>query len=130
MSEGRRKSTGILRVWPVAGLAILSTFILLVGQSVLGPSGQFAADTVMNAARQGAAAATLADGRILITGGLDSTGNPLASAEFLGFGSTAGTMATPRTGHIAVALQDGRVLVGGGRTSGGVVTNTAEVYDP
>src|SRR6185437_16215294 len=94
------------------------------------PSGVFSADVPMNAARQGAAAAVLFDGRILITGGLDGGGNALASAEFLGSAASAGSMTTPRTGHVAVVLQDGRVLAAGGRTTGGAVTNAAEIYDP
>lgn len=80
----------------------------------------------MSAARQGAASAVFSDGRILVTGGQDSTG-PLASAEFLS-GSTAGTTAMPRYAHIAVALKDGTVLVAGGRTTGDAVTNAAELY--
>src|SRR6476646_7081553 len=100
-------------VYLVAALAAVSFFLVLAGQQALTPSGQFSSDPPMSAARQGAASAVLADGRILVTGGKDSNG-PLASAEFLS-GASGGTMATPRYGHIAVALTDGRVLVAGGR---------------
>src|SRR5258706_2539876 len=89
---------------------------------------QFSADPPMTAARRGAASAVLADGRILVTGGKDSS-SPLASAEFLS-GASGGTMATPRHGHIAITLTDGRVLVAGGRTTGDAVTNAAEIYNP
>jgi len=115
-------------VYLVAALAAVSFFLVLAGQQALTPSGQFSSDPPMSAARQGAASAVLADGRILVTGGKDSNG-PLASAEFLS-GASGGTMATPRYGHIAVALTDGRVLVAGGRTTGDAVTNAAEIYNP
>ena len=102
-------------------------FLALLAQGFI-PSGTFTPDAPLIAARQGAATAVLPDGSILVTGGLDGSGNPLASAEFLGSGNSAGTMTTARSGHIAVALADGRVLVAGGFGPGGAVTNTAEIY--
>ncbi|HEV2202270.1 MAG TPA: kelch repeat-containing protein [Bryobacteraceae bacterium] len=112
-------------------LFALSGFILLlVGQALLVPSGQFATDTALSAARDGASAATLSDGRVLVSGGNDASGNPLATAEFLGAGASAGTMTAPRSGHISVALKDGTVLLAGGITTGGAVTNSAEIFNP
>jgi hypothetical protein len=44
--------------------------------------------------------------------------------------TTTGSMATARTLHGAQRLPNGRVLVVGGVTSGGLITNTAEIYNP
>ena len=77
----------------------------------------------------------LDDGRVLIVGGLDSAGNPLASAELYdyltGKFSSTGNMATPRQHHRTVLLYTGKVLVTGGRPSATAnVLNSAELYDP
>ena len=68
-------------------------------------------------------------------GGLDSAGNPLASAEMYdyltGNFSSTGSMATPRQHHRAILLYTGKVLVTGGRpTATTNVLNSAELYDP
>jgi WD40 repeat protein len=72
----------------------------------------------------------LKDGTVLVTGGLDSNNQALASAELFDpttdtFTPTTGAMETIRSGHTATLLSDGTVLVAGG--SGGT---TAELYDP
>ena len=77
----------------------------------------------------------LDDGRVLITGGLDSAGNPLASAELYdyltGKFSSTGNMTTPRQQHRIVLLYTGKALVTGGRPSASAnVLNSAELYDP
>ena len=77
----------------------------------------------------------LDDGRVFIVGGLDSSGNPLASAELYdyltGKFSSTGNMATPRQHHRTVLLYTGKVLVTGGRPSATAnVLNSGELYDP
>jgi len=84
-----------------------------------------------------AAAATLADGRILVTGGYDQpwtdeiTPSPLNSAMLYdprnGTWTTAAPMMTPRARHAAVTLPDGRVAVIGGM--GLSATASVEIYD-
>jgi hypothetical protein len=93
-------------------------------------SGAWASMAQMIAGRAGACAAQLADGSILITGGIGSAG-PLDSAEILAGGSfsAAAPMAAARSSHTCVALKDGRVLVTGGVDSAGE-TARAEIYDP
>jgi hypothetical protein len=63
---------------------------------------------------------------VLVAGGSDFYGNPLASAELFDvaqpFVHRAGDMLTPRAYARAARLNDGRVLMVGGRTS--------ELYDP
>jgi hypothetical protein len=78
-------------------------------------------------------ATVLSDGRVLITGGRDSAGTPLAAAEIFDPAtqtSTAiGELLIARTGHTATLLSDGRVLVAGGTNAIGPLTS-AEIFDP
>src|SRR4051794_34606888 len=119
----------VRRLWPLVAIAVFSTFLFLVAQGIYVPSGIFNADSAMSIAREGPSSAVLADGRILISGGKDASGNPLYSAEILG-GFSAGQMHAPRVGHISVTLKDDTVLVAGGSTSGMAATNATEIYNP
>jgi hypothetical protein len=64
---------------------------------------------------------------ILVAGGLDHTGNPLASAELYdiatGTFSFAGNLSAPRANHIAVLLCNGMVLL-----TGGANLATSDIY--
>jgi WD40 repeat protein len=77
----------------------------------------------------------LGDGRVLLSGGLDAAGNPLASAVLYdyvtGTFSATGNMNSTRQQHRNADLYTGKVLVTGGRPnpSSGVL-NSAELYDP
>lgn len=89
---------------------------------------------------------TLADGRVLLAGGvMDASGTVTATCEIFDPATdsftAAATMGTPRAAHTATLLQDGRVLVAGGTSTFssstgqiGPVLNSAlttgEVYDP
>src|ERR1017187_7702924 len=83
-------------------------------------------------ARSGAAAVLLTDGRVLITGGTDSTGIPQATTEV--YDPVAGTFASspamnvPRANHAAIVLKTDDVLVTGGLTTGGGYSDSAEIY--
>jgi plastocyanin len=90
----------------------------------------------LNTSRGLFTATLLADGRVLIVGGMTATGSDsqaLASAEI--YDPVAGTfrftggLAVARFGHTATRLADGRVLVVGGEANAGA-RSTAEVYDP
>ena len=70
-----------------------------------------------------------------MTGGLDSAGNPLASAELYdyltGNFSSTGNMTIARQHHRTALLYTGKVLVTGGRPFATAnVLNSAELYDP
>ncbi|HZU98689.1 MAG TPA: kelch repeat-containing protein, partial [Planctomycetota bacterium] len=67
-------------------------------------------------------------------GGIDATGNALASTEIAtATGATPGPhLATARVGHTATHLNSGKVLVAGGQSGANATTafNTTELYDP
>ena len=117
----------------VAFFAFVVLAALLVnGATISAPSGTWVPAGTMSQPRDGASAALLKDGRVLIMGG-SGQGGETTSAELLDAGgsfSPAASMNIPRSRHISVVLSDGRVLVAGGSTSGGGVTNSAELYDP
>jgi len=86
----------------------------------------------------------LADGRWLVTGGVNVTNDPQALCEVydpaLDTFTAVAPMLVPRMGHTATLLANGRVLVTGGLQAMTVVptalsavhdaTATAEIYDP
>lgn len=71
---------------------------------------------------------------ILITGGIDSLGHALASAEVFDPGTNSftavGSMHSARFDHAAASLSNGKVLITGGEDGSGNTLNTAEIYDP
>jgi N-acetylneuraminic acid mutarotase len=92
----------------------------------------------LGTARYAHTATLLANGKVLVVGGINVT-NPCClmtgSAELFdpatGRWSATGTLSTPRFNHIAVRLDNGKVLVAGGnRDSFSTFLTTAEIYDP
>jgi len=90
--------------------------------------GQAASDSIigiadLKVARKGHTATKLSDGRILIVGGENESGQ-VKRAEVFDSGSRATTLAArlnvPRSDHSATLLGDGRLLVVGGRGKAGV----------
>jgi len=85
----------------------------------------------MSTPRSQNATALLPSGKVLITGGGNSSG-VLSSSELFNpvtdtFSLTV-SMAAKRAGHTATLLQDGRVLITGGSAGSGSVLASAELY--
>jgi Galactose oxidase, central domain/Kelch motif len=84
-------------------------------------------------ARSEHTATLLKDGRVLVVGGIDAQGYPLASAELYdphtGKFEKTGSLHSAREDPTATLLLDGRVLVAGGSDATGALTS-AEIYDP
>ncbi len=86
----------------------------------------------MNEGRSHHTATVLLDGRVLVTGGRDSQGGFLSSAEVYdpeteSFALLAQPMSAGRSEHTATLLPSGKVLIAGGDGSG---IQTAELFDP
>src|SRR3990170_3901957 len=89
----------------------------------------------MDGVRSGHTATLLPDGKVLVAGGVGSSGE-LASAELYdprsGTWVPTGNMIETRFTHTATLLRDGTVLVAGGFSGGdsGSTLASAELYDP
>ncbi|MFN2606564.1 MAG: kelch repeat-containing protein [Acidimicrobiales bacterium] len=81
-------------------------------------------------------ASSLADGGVLVAGGTDAGGEPLADAVIFrpaGAGGSwvgGGSLGEARALQAATTLADGRVLVAGGTGTGGRALASTEVFDP
>jgi hypothetical protein len=95
-------------------------------------NGRFGGIGQMPEPREAASATVLADERILVAGGLNAQGQPVATAEIYEEGSVVAAvpLATARAYHTATLLDDGRVLILGGLTSASPGEAYAEVFDP
>jgi hypothetical protein len=125
------------KVLIAGGLVIpLDVSLATTSAEVYDPVSQtFGATGAMFTARRNHAATLLANGEVLITGGLQSDGvTPIATAEVYNPFITTGVFALPipmnaaRGHHTASLLTDGTVLVVGGIGTGAGDTS-AEVYD-
>jgi hypothetical protein len=78
-------------------------------------------------------ATLLANGTVLLAGGQDQSGNPIASAELYdpttSTFAASGTLVTGRYSHTATLLPSGAVLLTGGSTGGATLAST-ELYLP
>src|SRR5207245_2479647 len=125
------------RVVVVGGSLNSSTSCILNRAELYDPTTDtFTATRSMLTGRTGAAATLLADGRVLLTGGIGPTptADAIDSTEIYDPAAqtflSAAHMTTVRVNHVATLLTSGEVLVAGGRTSIFSETSSAEIYDP
>ncbi|HJQ67287.1 MAG TPA: kelch repeat-containing protein, partial [Gemmatimonadales bacterium] len=97
-------------------------------------TGQFLEVSSLSTGRSQHTCTVLADGRVLVLGGVDPNQSALSTGET--YDPSNGTwsplsqgMAQPRFNHTATLLDDGRVLVVGGEDLAGV-SNGLELFDP
>jgi hypothetical protein len=94
----------------------------------------FAMTGTMSSARVSHTTTLLNDGTLLVVGGQDESGAPVANSEVYtpssGTFAVSGALATPRFSHSSVLLGTGKVLVTGGDDISGNAISSAELYDP
>lgn len=99
-------------------------------------AARWAATGSLNTPRFSHTATLLANGTVLVAGGVDATGATLASAELYnpvtGAWTATGSLSTPRSEHTATLLGNGKVLVVGGCCIAGIndYISSSEIYDP
>ncbi|PYT18521.1 MAG: hypothetical protein DMG59_04015, partial [Acidobacteria bacterium] len=121
-----------LRYFALPFLLAFAFGVLLYSFQPQRASNRWIAVGKMQSARAGACSVQLSDGRVLITGGEDSSGvlNTAEVFDSSGAFNAVTPMSSAHADHVCAALEDGRVLVAGGRLSGATASNVAEVYDP
>jgi hypothetical protein len=150
LTPGRRASSALSSAEVFNFSTVYS--IISEGRGGVGPpfalvenfSGNFAAVGRMNKSRTLHQATLLQNGKVLITGGVNSAGKVLKSAELYDpsagvFTLTKGAMHRPRYAHTSTLLPDGSVLIAGGLKAmrgdaeikaSKSVLKSAEIYDP
>jgi hypothetical protein len=128
--RGLTVSLGDGRVLTAAGG---TTTTLNTGDLYDPATGAWTATGSMQDVRSYPVAVRLADGKVLVAGGTDNTGNNLASAELFdpttGIWTRTGDMHEVRNQAFAALLSDGRALVAGKGTDAGRF-GSSELFDP
>ena len=131
LAVGLRPAFSILARRIAFPLLLLTAGMVLV-QPCAGQSGTWTETGSLATARYSHTATLLPNGKVLVAGGLNSSGS-LASAELYdpasGTWTATGSLATARSSHTATLLPNGKVLVAGGLDGSGSLAS-AELYDP
>ncbi|TMC41227.1 MAG: hypothetical protein E6J25_09715, partial [Chloroflexi bacterium] len=123
----------------VAGLlTALATVSPMPAQAKATDSGAWAPALDLLEGHVAHTATLLEDGRVLIVGGTNARGVPIAGSEIFDPKANrwirAASMSTARAAHTATRLSDGSVLVMGGRTGLNSfpieILATAQIYHP
>lgn len=148
-TTGTWSSTGSLpnTIWGHTATLLSSGKVLVVGGAttyfgyniinscaLYDPStGTWSATGSMSTSRVWHSAVLLNDGKVLVSGGLNSSTNYHKTCEIYdpstGSWSSTGSMVTKRSDRIALLLNNGKVMVSGGLNVGGYL-DSCEIYDP
>ncbi|MEU8359907.1 DUF6603 domain-containing protein [Nonomuraea sp. NPDC048882] len=139
--RSRTTATEAMAAWVETEPSLAGTLHVIPSSEVVGAaavpggwSGIAALPTAVGVDSSTDAAVLLSGGRVLLAGGADETGAPLAGSAL--FDPVAGTwtpadrLGTGRRLHSLTRLSDGRVLAFGGSAADGSALTAAEVYDP
>ncbi len=114
-------------------LVLVAAWCPSQAHAVPPPAGEWVHSGAMGEAREGAVAATLPDGRVLVAGGEGSAHEYLATAEIYDPNTDswvpAASMLEARERAVAATLPNGEVLVTGGEGEGGFLASS-EIFDP
>ncbi|PWU19155.1 MAG: hypothetical protein C5B50_07265 [Verrucomicrobia bacterium] len=128
-----RKSARCPTHWTCAGASVACLLLALAATFNASASGNFSRTGSMNFARLYHSATLLANGQVIVVGGIYGLGaeqsaelyNP-ANNKF----TLAGNLNTGRWQHQAALLPDGRVLVAGGFDTNDNFSAAAELFNP
>lgn len=136
-------SSGVLSGKPTATGAFPVTVMVQDSAGQNAPPEDFAVQVTshgfamtgnMNSGRISHTATLLNDGTVLIVGGQNTTGTPVANSELYtpssGTFAVSGALGTARYFHASAQLGTGKVLVVGGDDITGNAIASAELYDP
>src|SRR4029077_3053533 len=125
-------SRGLAKSVVVTLFGLLSTSLLLKADVPSVPSGVWQPAGDFISPPTGAASVALADGRLLVSGGMPRDGGPVDTIAVYDPNSgwtAAGNMTEARSGHAMALLPDGRVFISGGMTASGI-SASFEIYSP
>lgn len=116
----------LLLLMAIVGGALLSPGGLIAKTNSIQATGAWISSSAMHIARNAHTSTRLSDGRVLVAGGRNITGQELNSAEIYDPATDrwtpTGNLNQARSNHIAVLLKDGRVLIVG--------KQSAETFNP
>jgi N-acetylneuraminic acid mutarotase len=97
-------------------------------------TGKWTPTGSLRVGRSALTATLMPNGKVLVAGGINAAGDPIASAEVYnpatGSWASTGAMHAARDEHTALLLPSGKILVAGGENIFGVSTASAELYSP
>jgi hypothetical protein len=120
----------------LSALTLFAAFVLLAVSTRSYPAraGSIVSTGTPVAARFSHTATLLADGKVLLAGGMERNGVWLDSSELYdpdsGRFTPSGRMLSRRAGAMAVLLRNGKVLIAGGTDGSGKSLASSELFDP